>query len=352
MLWVMSEKNVKFNKFVLRYSHFFVYVLIFLLIFFNGRKLSTAMSLIYATVDTLFFAILYQFLCKLLIQPPRWLQNKALRFVVVMLIMVFSCQLLFSIEYLIHTYTPIERPQPNSDFLPYITLANFLKVLILNLAALCIAVYKYSLFALRQTEELKQEKKLMKLQLLQSQINPHFLFNSLNNIYALVYTKNDIAPDALMKLSDMLRYVTDFGQQEKVSLDKELTYIQNYIDFQILRFGQNEHIVYQSQCDSQAYTIAPMLLQPFVENCFTHSDLATNPEGFVHIRLEVKDANLVFQTENSIALSHSHQEHKKESSVGIDNVEQRLRLYYPEEHSLVMGKEEGLYKVKLTINLK
>ena len=95
-----------------------------------------------------------------------------------------------------------------------------------------------------------------------------------------------------------------------------------------------------------------MLLQPFVENCFTHSDLATNPEGFVHIRLEVKDANLVFQTENSIALSHSHQEHKKESSVGIDNVEQRLRLYYPEEHSLVMGKEEGVYKVKLTINLK
>ncbi|MBO6051571.1 MAG: sensor histidine kinase [Bacteroidales bacterium] len=344
--------NVKFNRFVLRYSHFFVYVLIFLLIFFNGRKLSTAMSLIYATVDTLFFAVLYQLLCKLLIQPPQWLQSKALRFVVVMLIMVFACQLLFSIEYLVHIYTPIERPQPNSDFLPYITLANFLKVLILNLSALCIAIYKYSLFTLRQTEELKQEQKLMKLQLLQSQINPHFLFNSLNNIYALVYTKNDIAPDALLKLSDMLRYVTDFGQQEKVSLDKELAYIQNYIDFQILRFGQNEHITYQSQFDSQSYSIAPMLLQPFVENCFTHSDLTTNPEGFVHIRLEVKNAQLVFQTENSIVLSHSHQEHKKGSSVGIDNVEQRLRLYYPDEHSLTMGEDDGVYKVKLTIDLR
>lgn len=348
----LKTMNVKFNKFVLRYSHFFVYALIFLLIFFNGRKLSVAMSLIYATVDTLFFAVLYQFLCKLLIQPPQWLQNKALRFVVVMLIMVFACQLLFSIEYLVHIYTPIERPQPNSDFLPYITLANFLKVLILNLSALCIAIYKYSLFTLRQTEELKQEQKLMKLQLLQSQINPHFLFNSLNNIYALVYTKNDIAPDALLKLSDMLRYVTDFGQQEKVSLDKELAYIQNYIDFQILRFGPNEHITYQNQFDSQAYSIAPMLLQPFVENCFTHSDLTTNPEGFVHIRLEVKDAKLVFQTENSIALSHSHQEHQKGSSVGIDNVEQRLHLYYPDEHSLTMEEENGVYKVKLIIDLR
>lgn len=348
----MSEKNVKFIKFVLRYSHFFIYVLIFLLIFFNGRKLSTAMSLIYATVDTLFFAIFYQFLCKLLIQPPRWLQNKALRFVVVMLIMVFSCQLLFSIEYLIHTYTPIERPQPHSDFLPYITLANFLKVLILNLAALCIAVYKYSLFAMRQTEELKQEQKLMRLQLLQSQINPHFLFNALNNIYALVYTKNDIAPDALMKLSDMLRYVTDFGQQEKVPIERELTYMQNYIDFQILRFGSSEQISYHSQLDSMGYSIAPLLIQPFVENCFTHSDLATHQEGFVRIRLEVVDGMLQFDAENSVSQTHVSHEGKKENSIGIDNVEQRLNLYYPGDYILKMGEVNQTYKVHLSLKLR
>lgn len=344
--------NEKFYRFVLRYSHFFVYVLIFLLIFFNGRKLSTAMSLIYATVDTLFFAVLYQFLCKLLIQSPQWLQNKALRFVVVMLIMVFACQLLFSIEYLIHTYTPIERPQPNSDFLPYITLANFLKVLILNLSALCIAIYKYSLFTLRQTEELKQEQKSMKLQLLQSQINPHFLFNALNNIYALVYTKSDIAPDALMKLSDMLRYVTDFGQQEKVSIEKELAYIQNYVDFQVLRIGDNSKVSYLLQQDSQAYSIAPMLMQPFVENCFNHSDVLSNPEGFVRINIEIHNGNLLMQTENTVSKSHTSHGPSKESSIGIDNVEQRLNLYYPEEHVLTMGEEDAIYRVKLTIKLR
>ena len=344
--------NEKFTKFVLRYSHFVIYVLLFLVIFFNGRKLNTVMSLIYATVDTLFFAILYQSLCKMLIQPPRWLQNKALKFVTVMLVMIFACQLLFSIEYLIHRYTPIERPQPNSDFLPYITLANFLKVLIISLAALCIAVYKYSLSAMRQTEELKQEQKLMKLQLLQSQINPHFLFNALNNIYALVYTKNDIAPDALMKLSDMLRYVTDFGQQEKVPIDRELAYMQNYVDFQILRFGSSEQITYQNQVDSMGYSIAPMLIQPFVENCFTHSDLATNPEGFVHIHLEIKDGLLQFNAENSVSKTHVSHEGSKENSIGIDNVEQRLNIYYPDDYTLEMGDENQTYKVHLSLKLR
>lgn len=344
--------NEKFSKLVLRYSHFVIYVLLFLVIFFNGRKLNTVMSLIYATVDTFFFAILYQFLCKMLIQPPRWLQNKALKFVTVLLVMIFACQLLFSMEYLIHRYTPIERPQPNSDFLPYITLANFLKVLIINLVALCIAIYKYSLSATRQTEELKQERKLMKLQLLQSQINPHFLFNALNNIYALVYTKNDIAPDALMKLSDMLRYVTDFGQQEKVPIERELSYMQNYIDFQILRFGSSEQISYQSQLDSMGYSIAPLLIQPFVENCFTHSDLATHQEGFVRIRLEVVDGLLQFDAENSVSKTHVSHEGKKENSIGIDNVEQRLNLYYPGDYALKMGEENQVYKVYLSLKLR
>ena len=344
--------NVKFNKFVLRYSHIVIYVLVFLLIFFNGRRLNTVMSLIYATVDTLFFAVMYQCFCRLLISPPQYLQNKLLKFVVVILLWLLSCQLLFALEYLIHNYVPIERPKPNSEFMPFITLANFLKVLIINLSALCMAIYKYSVYAMRQTEVLKQEQKLMKLQLLQSQINPHFLFNALNNIYALVYTKSDIAPDALMKLSDMLRYVTDFGQQEKVPVEKELAYIQNYVDFQVLRLGELDRISYLLSQDSQAYSIAPMLLQPFVENCFTHSDVLSNPDGFVHIRIDIHNGSLLLQTENTVAKTHTSHESPKENSIGIDNVEQRLLLYYPGDYSLAMDEQNGVYKVILTIKLK
>lgn len=343
--------NDRINKFILRYSHIFIYVVVFLLIFFNGRRLNTVMSLIYASVDTLFFAIMYQIFCRLLTTPPNWLQNKALKFFVVILLWLLSCQLLFASEYLIHNYVPIERPKPNSEFLPFITLANFLKVLIINLFALSLAIYKYSVYAMRQAEQLKQEQKLMKLQLLQSQINPHFLFNALNNIYALVYTKSDIAPDALMKLSDMLRYVTDFGQQEKVPVEKELSYIQNYVDFQVLRMGTPDKIDYQLQQDSQAYSIVPMLLQPFAENCFTHSDLLSNPEAFVRVKIEIRQGSLFLHTENTVSKTHISHETSKENSIGIDNVEQRLHLYYPEDHTLTIGEDKGIYKVDLTIKL-
>ena len=344
--------NVKFNRFVVKYSHFFTYLLVFLAIFINGSRVSTVMSLIYATVDTLFFAVVYQCFCHLLIKTPKRLQNNVLKFLVILIFLVLSCHFLFAIEYLIHLYVPIERPMRSSDYQPYINLAHFLKVFILHLLALCIAVYKYSNYALMQTEELKQEQKLMKLQLLQSQINPHFLFNALNNIYALVYTKNDIAPDALMKLSDMLRYVTDFGLQEKVSIEKDLAYIRNYLDFQILRFGSSDQISYHSQLDSTAYTIAPILLQPFVENCFTHSDLATNPEGFVNITLKVEKGVLIFIAENSMPKARVAHNEQKGNSVGIDNVVQRLNLYYPEDYDLALGEENQRYKVNLRLKLK
>ena len=345
--------NVKFNRFVVKYSHFFIYLLVFLAVFLNGRRLNTTMSLIYATVDALFFAVVYQIFCWILIKTPYSLRNKVLRFVVIIIILIFSCHLLFGIEYLIHLYAPVDRqPKYSSDYQPFINLAHFLKVFILNLFALCVAIYKYSNYVMVQTEELKQEQKLMKLQLLQSQINPHFLFNALNNIYALVYTKNDIAPDALMKLSEMLRYVTDFGQQEKVSIERELTYIQNYIDFQVLRFGSSEQIAYHSELDSMGYSIAPMLLQPFVENCFTHGDIATNPEAFVKISLEVKDGTLYFTAENSMSKTHSSHESPKENSIGIGNVEQRLKLYYADDYTLTLNEENQIYKVDLTLKLR
>ena len=136
--------------------------------------------------------------------------------------------------------------------------------------------------------------------------------------------------------------------------EKQIIYaypIQNYIDFQTLRFDKNENIVYHSQFDSLAYSIAPMLLQPFVENCFTHSDLATNSDSFAHVSLEVKNGWLVFQTENSVSPSHSHHGHQK-NSIGLDNVEQRLKLYYPDEHTLEMKEENQVYKVNLTLKLR
>ena len=148
--------NVKFNRLVVKYSHFFIYLMVFLVVFITGIRVNTVMSLIYASVDTLCFAILYRIFCWLLIKTPRALHNKVIRFVVVLIILIVSCHLLFCIEYLINLYVPVvRRPRYSSDYQSFINLTHFLKVFIINLFALFVAIYKYSNFVMTQTEDLK-----------------------------------------------------------------------------------------------------------------------------------------------------------------------------------------------------
>lgn len=308
-------------------------------------------ALTIAAVNTLFFAMAYQLFCLVFTRPPKWLRRDLVKIVVIILMLFVMSHLLFCIEYLMIRWIPFDITPPAEDFMPYINLTHYMSVLLLNIGALCVAIYKYSNLSLLQTEALKQERNLMKLQLLQSQVNPHFLFNALNNIYALVYTKNDIAPDALMKLSDMLRYVTDYGQSEKVLLSKDLEYVRNYIDFQELRIGKNERLSYKVCLDSQSYAIAPMLLQPFVENCFKHSDITTNPDGFISINIVVKDGSLTLFTRNSVSKGHNLRTDAEQSGVGLGNVRQRLEFYYQGNYSLSLEEGEAVYQLSLVLNL-
>lgn len=343
--------NTKFNQFVIRHSQYFIYLIVFLLIFLNGVKRNPSVALTIAVIDTLFFVMAYQLFCLVFMHPPKWLQRGLVKIIVIILMIFVMSHLLFGIEYLMIRWLPFDITPPAEDFMPYINLTHYMSGLLLNIGALCVAIYKYSNLSLLQAEALKQERNLMKLQLLQSQINPHFLFNALNNIYALVYTKNDIAPDALMKLSDMLRYVTDYGQSEKVLLSKDLEYIQNYIDFQELRIGKNERLSYKVSLDSQSYSIAPMLLQPFVENCFKHSDITTNTDGFINIDIEAKDGSLILRTRNSVSKGHNLRTDAEQNGVGLGNVKQRLELYYQGNYSLSLEESEDVYQLSLALNL-
>lgn len=344
--------NGNVNRFILKHSQIFIYLLIFLLLFLNGMRFNQWMSLCLAFVDTMFFAILYQLLCKIIGQTPTRIKRGFGKLMIIIFLIFIFGHIIYYVEYFIIRFLPIDMEHPKNEILPYINLTRFLKDIILCIVALCLSIFKHANSSALQAEELKQERNLMQLQLLQSQINPHFLFNALNNIYALVYTKNDIAPDALMKLSDMLRYVTDYGQQERVAIDKDLAYIGNYVDFQILRLGNKEKIQYQTKCDAQGYFIPPMLLQPFVENCFNHSDLSTNKNGFVRIFVSIHDDVLNFSTENSISASRQFSDKHRDGGVGLKNVEQRLQLYYPDAYQLYISTENDTYKVNLQINLK
>ena len=175
----------------------------------------------------------------------------------------------------------------------------------------------------QRESNLMNEKLQSEMQFLKSQINPHFLFNALNNIYSLSYTKSPQAPQMILKLSEMLRHVVYESPEKKIPLEKELTYIQNYIDFQRLRAGKEINVNFDVKNVDQALMIEPMLLIPFVENAFKHSDFENDPSGKIEILIRTSGKEIEFEITNTIG---KNQTKDLQSGIGIENVKRRLEL--------------------------
>ncbi|MGB8194262.1 MAG: histidine kinase [Chitinophagaceae bacterium] len=193
-----------------------------------------------------------------------------------------------------------------------------------------------------QAENLKSE-----LSFLRSQISPHFMFNVINNIVALARKKSDLVEPSLIKLSLIMRYFLYESNAEKVSLEKEIEYLQSYIDLQQQRFGQNVAISLSSNSVDGNYEIEPMLLIPFVENAFKHGVIQN---GAINIALDAKMGVLHFSVAN--LYSEENTEAKDEiSGIGLANVKRRLNLLYNKRHSLVIDKKNGWFTVSLELKL-
>ena len=202
-------------------------------------------------------------------------------------------------------------------------------------------------------DKLKSEKLDMELRYLKSQINPHFLFNALNNIYSMVYTHDDNAADGVLKLSEMLRYVLVDCQAEMIPLSKEIKYIENFIDFQMMRMGGYRDVYFDKEVEKEDFLIVPMLLQPIIENCFKYSRLETHPDGYVHVNVWQKGNRFRFVAENTVAENAlpivANGGEEKKSGIGLKNVQQRLNLHYGEDYSFEIKQDKGIYKVKIEL---
>jgi two-component system, LytTR family, sensor kinase len=199
---------------------------------------------------------------------------------------------------------------------------------------------------LKVIDELEREKTLSEIKLLKSQISPHFLFNTLNNLYSLVKRKSDEAPDAVLMLSDLMRYMLKENTMEKIELVKEISYVKSYIELQRLRLSNPNIVKSEILIDNAQAEISPMLLIPFVENTFKHADI-TSPEAVIEFKLELKKAILYFSVDNQI-----NDRNKDETTgVGLKNVRRRLDLLYPGNHKLDIQSSENNFHVKLELNL-
>jgi LytS/YehU family sensor histidine kinase len=197
-----------------------------------------------------------------------------------------------------------------------------------------------------QANQLSTEIKFLK-----SQINPHFLFNTLNNLFSMAQDKeNDELADGISKLSGMMRYMLYDSNEESVPLSKEIIYLEECITLNKLRYADEEVIItFDHAGQTDDVRIAPMLFIPFVENAFKHG-VAIGQKAAIQIALVVSGQKLIFTCVNTDYSSIKKME-MKISGIGLENVRRRLELVYPDKHRLILNKEDGKFMVNLQIDL-
>lgn len=200
--------------------------------------------------------------------------------------------------------------------------------------------------------ELDRQRINTELSYLKAQINPHFFFNTLNNIYALTNLDVSKAQEALLKLSRMMRYVLYENQKNETLLSKEVRFIEDYIELMKMRLSSKVKLDIQIDEPKEDLVIAPMLFLPFLENCFKHG-ISSQKDSEIKIKMEIMGETVFFETRNHIFPINPDSPEAKENGIGLVNTQRRLSLLYPEKHRLKFGKDEAndQYWVNLTINL-
>jgi sensor histidine kinase YesM len=197
---------------------------------------------------------------------------------------------------------------------------------------------------------LKNEKLEAELNFLRTQISPHFIFNTLNNIYSLALQKHENTAPMVAKLSTLMRYVLYQESEGKLSLKKEIDILKEYIELHLLRKMRSQNVDFYAEGNLNEWQITPMLLINFVENAFKHSNLDNDADAWIKINCEVdKDGQLDFEVENNSILSNSQGDI---GGIGLQNVQRQLTLSYPNQHHLTINNENGIFLLKLTLQLK
>ncbi len=198
-------------------------------------------------------------------------------------------------------------------------------------------------------EKLKNELELAKGQLLRNQLHPHFLFNAFNSLYSMSLSNNPKTSDTILKLSGMMRYLTDDSVHKQVKLEHELKFINEYIAIEKIRFGEQANISLQIEGTPQGISIEPLLLITLVENAFKHGFYTNDSSSFVNVKIDVDDKSLLFKVKNSIQ-DQQHFNQNSRQGKGLENLKNRLQLSYPKKHELLLESENNVYLAQLKIN--
>lgn len=298
---------------------------------------------------TLVYGIIYYFLPRYLSKNKNWAATTALLVIFIMLIACFN-YLNFLLTFSISTRMGFFTKMPDMNYIiPFWTRQIVFNYPTVVGFALAIKLLKRWYLKQKETEQLVREKINAELQLLKAQVHPHFLFNTLNNIYSFILNESDKAPEMIKKLSGLLHYILNDCNRQRVQLSKELSMIQDYIALEQIRYGDRLNLSLQIQGTAKDKMISPLMLIPFVENSFKHgtSRMLTHP--WVRLDIQIEKDFLEFKLSNNKPETNNELFGKK--GIGLNNVKKRLELLYPETHSLNIIESEMSYEVTMKIAL-
>jgi LytS/YehU family sensor histidine kinase len=234
----------------------------------------------------------------------------------------------------------------------YLPGGNFNFILTDWLAFFSVLFMRHALDTERKKHALETQHLQLQLEMLKAQLHPHFLFNTLNSIYGMSLTGSQDTPGFILKLSDMMRFVLYDSRNNRVSLEKDIAFLQNYLEMEKRRYPQAA-IEFSFEGDIGRKTIAPLLLIPFVENSFKHGSHRIHDSSRVYGKVLIEKETLFFSISNDILAIHPGQPQEGVyGGVGIKNVKKRLDMFYPGRHELVIDRNETVFTVQLKIQLE
>ncbi|MBN2425753.1 MAG: histidine kinase [Calditrichaceae bacterium] len=308
--------------------------------------------IVFSTLFVLLFQSFVFYTNVYLIFPRFFSPSKMTKFIFISLIFVLLVALIQTLaDYLVLSkLAPLRTHQNEFRMLLMSFIRIFFWLLFIDIFSTVFKMIDQIRKQAKHTQEITEEKLMTELKLLKAQINPHFLFNALNNIYSLSYMKSDKAPESILQLSQILRYVIEDCEKEKVKLSSEIEYIENYITFQKMKSPEKQSIEFDYSQVNQNIQLAPMMFIPFIENSFKYSNIEENKSNtFIKIKLSSKEDKVSFTIINSIPAKSAY---KSGAGTGIKNVKQRLQIIYPTKHTLIINENNNEYKVDLTLETK
>jgi two-component system sensor histidine kinase AlgZ len=199
-------------------------------------------------------------------------------------------------------------------------------------------------------KEVENERLSAELNFLKAQINPHFLFNTLNNLYYLAYSKSDNTTEVIAKLSQMMRYMIYESNHSEVLLSKELEYMQSYISLERLRLNNQIPIKFEVDGNPETLKIAPLILIPFLENAFKHGVSGNDAAAWVNLSIKLHGKECIYTVENS-KIHSVNSENREGSGIGLQNVKRRLELSYPGHYKLDISDQPNQFSIQLKLTL-